>query len=468
MMKKKNALILSSSIMFISLTFCYLYIAYFNRFASDDYYFMAMTSEKGVWESAKFFYFNWEGAFFGFLYNFTVSNLMSIFTTPFLYNLFLFISSFIFLYLFIYLIFQTIGNVDNKLIVFFLTTISISNLYYNDLAIAEVWYWMVGGAYMIFPPIILFVLALFVSTKNKYINLLCLILFFILGMVRLNYSITLLTILFFYSIISYANTKQLNKKTLIAFTIVLFSILIYLIAPGNYIRHSQFTSKISFNIVDIVKISFNMSNSYFKEYIIVKLHFHLLFLLPTLYIGYLIKDSIVKILYSKKSIVIVFLLFSFGFYVLLFEQSLIMYIAKGGQTKRTLPFINILFTIYIEVMLLYLGAFLININIIKLFFVISILGGSVLLLRRFELNKDIVSAFAKASDERISKIQNAVNNYSILPIDTLKLSKLPNSGWLHSGEIVKYPNVDPMNNDFLKYYFKAKFIIDLDTVNNLK
>lgn len=266
----------------------------------------------------------------------------------------------------------------------------------------------------------------------------------------------------------YIKIKSFNKNIIIAFSLVCLSILIYLIAPGNYIRHSQFTSRISFSLVDIITNSFSMSNSYIKEYILAKLHFHMLFLLPTVYIGYLIKDSMSKLLLHKKNAVIIFILLSFGFYVLLLEQSLIMYIAKGGQTKRTLPMINMLFTIYLEVIFLYLGAFFVHINIAKLFLVIGILGGSALLFRRFELNKNIVSAFAKASDERIFVIQNAVNNYSTFPIDTLKLTKLPNAGWLHSGEIVKYPNPDPMNNDFLRYYFKAKFIIDLDTIKKVK
>ncbi|MEO6306143.1 MAG: DUF6056 family protein, partial [Bacteroidia bacterium] len=275
---------------------------------------------------------------------------------------------------------------------------------------------------------------------------------------RFNYAVILLSILAAIFLYFWVYQKKFNKTVFCLGLVVLTALIIYVIAPGNYIRRNEELTHV-LTIKDYLIGPFKMSFWFIYKYIILKLPFHLLFMFPAFFIGYLLKDHLIAVMPTNKKILrfiiwtIVFCLFC------TYMQSLSMFIAKGSQRERTLEMLSIITTFCIIIIFVVIGA---NIKFQKIVLVVSIicsLGASLFLLRRIYVSYPVISKYSVAVDERHRTIENALKNFNG---DTLVLKKLPSSSWLHSGELTKRAGGNPMNNIFLEEYYKPKFALDIE------
>ena len=441
----------------ISFITCYLIISWYNRFSNDDFEFLKMSSDLGIFGGIKYFYLNWEGAYFTEFLNFSFSSMVNNFhLKPFVFNVVIFVSIFCAFYLMVYrfLLFLSVKSVLGSLAI---VSLVLGDLFYTDLALSEVWFWFNGNIAYLFTMVMLFIsiyLLMGKSLDSKKI-ILPLILLFLFAGTRFNYSIMALGCVCLIIIYSYLFKLNIDRKIFIfIFIALLIGTIIYLIAPGNYIRKSNFI--ISYKINDILYRTLYISWDYIKKFVILKLPYHLIFILPAAFIASLFLKANG---FSKKIPLVLCFIVTL---VSVCLHSFVMYISKGAQTYRALPFSNFMVIAFLFILFLFI---LLNFNdfFYKMLYVLTpifLVFGTSLFIRRLYIDYNVVKKYAIAVDDRRDLILNTKDHNPL--IKTLYLCPLPSSGWLHSCEI-GHRNIekDASNNVRLETYYNLPFKIDL-------
>lgn len=442
----------------ISFIVCHFTFSYYSRLESDDYTFLAYLRDKGFLGTIKFIYFSWEGAFGVLIISLIKIKFALLFNSVFLHNIACMLVTFYGMFYFIKTILSKYLATNEKYYALILSVLIYSDLYYNDLAINDTWYWLCGSVYFFMPPLLLFFIAVLINNTNKFLVILAYIYFFLYGASRLNYAAILLSILGILFLYYWFKKKTFNKTIFLLCLVVLVSLIIYVIAPGNYIRRNEELKRV-LTLGDYIIGPLKMCFWFVYKYLTLKLPFHILFLLPALFIGYLLKDRIETVLPSKKHVLRTIIWITIFCFFCIYMQSLSMFIAKGGQMPRTLVMVSIVATLCMLAIIIIIGS---KINAQKLVLTASIicsLTASLFLLRRIHICYPIIKKYSVAVDERHRTIENAVVNFTG---DTLVLKKLPPASWLHSGELNKRAGENPMNNIFLEEYYKPKFALDIE------
>ena len=463
---KKNILLLTGTfLLLISFSTCFITLSWFNRFSNDDYEFLKIASELGVLNGIKYFYLNWEGAFFAEFLNISLAFLGNKFAIPpFVFNLTIISCLGISFYSLVKAVLKEFLLINSSLLPFFCVLIVFSDLFYNDLALSEVWFWFIGSsAYLLSLSVLFLATQIFIikTKQNKKIYF-ALFLMLLLGGSRLNYSFILLNIISILIVSTYIFPNFLNRNLLLLiFLFLLIGTFIYIIAPGNYIRKSNF--KISYALVDIISNTILISLNYIKKFLIQKAFYHLIFILPLFFLfDYIkIKNPIKSSVLNKWVILGALIVVSS-----IITHSFILYIAKGYQTFRSLPLVNFIVLTYLVFFIFYIYQILKE--KFKLYFkytgFVFLILGSLLLLRRTIINYPIVKNYSEAVDAREALLLNMKSENK--KIEVLFLKPLPPSGWLHSSEI-GVRSKDPSNNIRLENYYNLPFRIDLDTTKAL-
>ncbi len=456
--KERSLLLISSAILLFCFVFCHVTFSFFCRLESDDYTFLAYIRDKGFFGTIKFIYFSWEGAFGVVFISLLKIKFAMLFNSVFIHNIACLLLTFYCVFYFIKVILAKYLATTEKYYALILTTLIFADLYYNGLAINDTWYWLCGSVYFFMPPLLLFFTAVLINNSNKFLVIPAYVYFFIYGASRLNYSVILLSVLgalFLY----YWFRKKIFHKTLFALClIVLSSLIIYVLAPGNFIRRNEELKHV-LTPDEFVTGPLKMCFWFIYRYITIKLPFHILFLFPAFFIGYLLKEKIEKALPSKKEKrkaimwIITFCLFC------IYMQSLSMFVAKGSQMPRTLEMVSIITVLCMLAVFILLGS---RLKIEKLVLAASIicsLTASLFFLRRIYICYPVIQKYSVAVDARHATIEDAMLNFKG---DTLELKKLPPASWLHSGELTRRNGPNPMNNIFLEEYYKPKFALDIE------
>lgn len=433
---------LAASLIFI---ISYLIIAWFNRFTKDDFDFLALSRDNTILDNIIYFYFNWEGPVGGLIIWFTSLSFFIHFQSPFVVNLI----SLVFILTGIAVFYKNLLKINTLLSLAIAGFISI-DMYYNGLIIPEVWFWMNGNyVYLAFLGMILLGTGFLQSTKYYWFGI---FIFLFAGSMRLNFSAILLTgfgLVFIYKII---NKEKLNWRFYLPFFLLLAGTVVYVIAPGNYVRKSHYD--ISYNISDILSGVLTMSGDYLYRYVFIKFPFHFVFLFPISYLLYSLKNryQVLKYLLTVRNVM---KLMAFAFLILL-VQNFIMYMARGYITPRTLTMVSFVFSSTLAITIAFIMSFIPSKIHIKLAYVTVILV-SLLVFRRTYLNFPVVKKYANAVDQRTLLILDYKENYSKNPIDTLFVDPLPPSGWLHSSEIYPVDNPNSWSNNNFKHYYNLPF-----------
>lgn len=455
---KKNIYLYTSLALLICFCICHFAFSYHSRLESDDYNLIGYLNNKGFFGTIKFIYLSWEGAFGVLVISLLKIKFALLFNSILIHDIVSTVITFYCFYYFIKTILAQYLAITENHYPFILTILIYVNLYYNDLAINDTWYWLCGSVYFFMPILLLFFIAVLINNTNKFLVILAYVYFFLYGASRLNYAVILLSVLGIMFLYYWFKKKTFNKTIFLLCVLVLSSLIIYVIAPGNYIRRNEELKQV-LTLGDYIVGPLKMCFWFIYRYIILKLPYHILFMLPALFIGYLLKEKIEAVLPSKKHVLkFITWIFVFCFFCI-YMQSLSMFIAKGGQMPRTLVMVSVITALCMLAVFIIIGS---KIEARKTLLTVSIvcsLIASLFLLRRIYICYPIIKKYSAAVDERHRTIENAIMNFKG---DTLVLKNLPPASWLHSGELKKRAGNDPMNNVFLESYYQPPFLLDVE------
>ncbi len=436
---------------------CHFTFSFFNDLESDDFILLTYLRDKGYFGTIKFIYLEWEGAFGVLLISLLKIKFTLLVNSVFIHNV---TSCFFTIFCFYYFFkacFKKYLHTESMYYTAITTIIVYCNIYYNNLALNDSWYWLCGSVYFFMPALLMLFIGALINNTNKSLIYLAYIYFFIYGASRFNYSVITLSILTLIFLFYWFTEKKIQKTVLILICIVFVALVIYVVAPGNYIRRNDELKHV-LTLKDYMVGPLKMSFAFIMKYLVFKSPFHFLFLFPILFIGYLLKEKLNSLLENpkktRKTILSILALALFCVYVQCFS----MFLAKGSQRERTLEMLSIICTLCLTAIFLIIGS---KLNAQKVLFSLSLtcmLCASLLLLRRIYICFPVIKPYAIAVQERHQTIKDALQNFKG---DTLKLKKLPPSSWLHSSELGKRNGPTPLNNVFLEEYYKPKFAIDL-------
>ena len=433
---------LINNLVFIAVFFI---INFFNRPAHDDFYSMFMVREMGVLEGTLFQYNNWCTRYIGVFISFLITSI-STSSKYFLFNTFLF-SLFLFA---IFLLYKNILNKYSNLAILNIAIFTFSALFYSTVNIGETWFWLsANSSYTLSFALLIIGVALIIKPRRKYYRLflICLIFLLIGG---LNEILSLFTIcsmmliLFFHKRIGITNW-QIMKLSIAVLSIAL-TLTILILGEGNAHRESSFNNiSVFYSLI----LNIKMSGIIFIKNILPKTPIILLWAI-TLSDIVPINKSIHEKINKRNLNFAIILLFFIAIYIF---QLPVTYKTQDISALRALLPITTLFFITSYVILNSVSFLKIYINVVL---TISLLFQSSCFVYQFK----VCSTYANAYDNRMQFIEKNIER-----CDTLKVFKLPNSGWIKSSEITNYHGA--FTNQHMKKGLGLNGeIIKIDDLNN--
>lgn len=438
-------------------------LCYYNRLATDDYYFIWDVRNHGIVTGLTSQYMEWCGRF-------AATFAMDIFYKAFdinyaYYNIFPILSA-IFIFSGTYFL---LGNVSLKLSFAFtskqkrLSAASFTALlFFLSVDIGESWFWFCSQSSYMW-SIIAFIWGLVFLNNSKHpifstiVAVFCFI--YIGGSIEVYSAIygLFFTILLFRNYRKEENIKLFiysNKKLLIVYVAFAISFIIFLIAPGNYLRDGLFPEHqfwYSFVITSKSFVKFGIL------YLPFKLPYILVFATPFLFLGNTLKSSNMKLfhisfksLFIKSSILFTGVLFIFFF--------MVAYVMVETGPPRMWFFVSFVLSIYCCIICFYAG-YKDIFNEKQIVFVKngSIILGIGLMVFNIIYQYPIVSNYSKATDSRndyITELNKTIKGDSLVFLDPL-----PPPGMLYSTEISA--DTTHFTNKELRLGYELKFYVAL-------
>ncbi len=440
-----------------------LMLCYFNRLATDDYYFIWDVRHNGIIGNVKSQYMEWCGRFAA---TFAMGIIYKYFDIQYSYYMLFPLFSAVLLSTGIYFL---LGNLSSKISITFTKSHKslaagsfTALLYFLSIDIGESWFWFCGLSSYLW-SIIAFVWAcIFLSnTKHALLSTLSAVICFIyIGGSSEVYSAIyglFFTILLFRNYRKSENINLFissNKKLLIVYGAFAISFIVFLIAPGNYLRDGLFPEHQFWYSFFITAKSFVKFGIFYLPF---KLSYILVFATPLLFLGNTLKSIDLKIFnlsfksfFIKSSILFIGVLFIFFF--------MVAYVMVETGPPRMWFFVSFLLSIYCCIISFYAGYK----NVFNIKQVLFLKNGSIILgigLIVFHLITQfpIASKYSKANDERIEFITDL--NTKIEKDTLIYLSPLPSPGMLYSTEIAGDTN--HFTNKELRLGYELKFHVAL-------
>ncbi|MCX6295448.1 MAG: DUF6056 family protein [Bacteroidetes bacterium] len=438
-----------------------LMLCYFNRLATDDFYFIWDVRNQGIIKGVTSQYMQWCGRF-------AATFFMDIFYKGFdiqqsYYSLFPFISA----SLLLAGVYFLLKNIGRKLFLtfsksqFLLASASFTAmLFFLSFDIGESWFWFCGMSSYLWSIIAFVWGCVFLSnSKYKILSLFGAIFCFIyIGGSSEVYSAIFglfFTVLLFKNYLKLKDiriflSKKRNKKLVFIYTVFAISFLIFLIAPGNYLRDSLFPEHKFFYSFFITAKSFIKFGILYLPF---KLVYILTFVSPFLLIGESCKSFPIdnfkipfRTFFYKISIAFVVILFIFYW--------MVAYVMVESGPPRVLFLVSFLLSIYCCCIFFFVGyKGILNKKYFEVFKITGlVLGFGMMIFLIFSQYKT-ASTYAKAYDLRIDYILELNNR---IEKDTvIILTPLPPSGMLYSSEITN--DTSHFTNKELRLGYKLKY-----------
>ncbi|MCW3083883.1 MAG: hypothetical protein JWP12_1249 [Bacteroidetes bacterium] len=456
-MSKRYTLLLS----FVLILFVALYgmLCYYSRLATDDYYFIWDVRHHGIITGVTSQYMEWCGRFAATFLMDVIYKILDVHQAG--YILFPFVS-FLLLIAGIYkLMTNAAVRLDLKISRLQTILLSISFtalLYFLSIDIAETWFWYCSLTSYLW-SVIAFVwgLAFLFSKGNNAVAILFSSLCFIyVGGSSEVYSMLYGILFLIFIIYRYKQANNfkafisnfLNRRLLIVYSILGISFIIFLIAPGNYLRDElfpkhQFAYSFFITAKSIVKFT--------ALYLPFRLIYIVIFAIPFIVAGQSLSkttapDVSLKMFFTKATLLLMGLLLIF-FYT-------VAYVMVETGPPRIWFIVSFLLAVYSSCICFYCGytGFFNDqkINILKyggLF-----LGCGIMIFHIIN-QYPVASVYAKAHDERITSLTRLNNT---LKHDTIiVVNPLPRSGMLYSSEI--QTDTSHFTNKELRLGYELKF-----------
>jgi hypothetical protein len=337
-------------------------LCYFNRLATDDYFFIWDVRNHGIIKGVTSQYLEWCGRI-------AATFFMDIFYKWFdvehtYYSFFPFLSALL-LFFGIYNLLQNTCSIINLALTKYQTVHTAASfsalLFFLSIDIGESWFWFCGMSSYLW-SIIAFIwgIAFLLNTKKSKRSLFASILCFIyIGGSSEVYSAIYGLLIISYLFYQYKKSTSLiviftapyHKRLLIILIPFTISFLLFLVAPGNYLRDGLFPEH------QFLYSFFITAKSFVKFvflYLPFKLHYILIFAVPFLFLGNDIKEQ--QISFFNQSFKTVFYRTSILFASVLFIFFLLVaYVMVETGPPRIWFLISLLFAVYCFVIFFYAG-----------------------------------------------------------------------------------------------------------------
>ncbi|MGZ4054628.1 MAG: DUF6056 family protein [Bacteroidia bacterium] len=438
-MSKRYTYLLSSVLLLF--IFLFIMLSFYSRLATDDYYFIWDVRNHGIITGVTSQYMAWCGRF-------SATFFMDLFYKWFDINQsYYFLLPLVSFVLLVTGIYYLLNNIFRK----YKITISILQkwllsfsfvalLFFLSFDIAETWFWYCALSSYLW-SIIAFVwgVAFLIETRKVfYSTTASLFCFIYVGGSSEIYSVIFglaLTVLLACQFRKHKNLKDFlklsfSKKLLLVYIVLAIAFIIFLIAPGNYLRDGLFPKH------EILRSFFIAAKSIVKFlvfYFPFKIFYIILFASPFLFLGNQLQSE--KINYLTISFRQFFIRTTVFFAILfLIFFLMVAYVMVETGPPRVSFLLSFLLSVYCSILFFYLGykaVFSIK-NIDLIGFASACIG--VILMTFFIIDQfTIVRKYSEANKMRIEQI-NSLNKTT--QKDTLIiLQKLPESGMVYSAEI---------------------------------
>ena len=421
----------------IMFTLLYSSLCFYNRLATDDFYFLWAQKHIGIINCVSNGYQNFSGRWTANTITCALLRLYNSNNFLFVFNL----AIFFLLQLGIYLLFGNIislaGIILKKSTTLLLASIILINFFFTSFNLGESWFWYTSVcSYMLSLIAAIFLFANINNTKFTLLNSLILIICSLfIGGASESFAVITLLFLFLALLISLSKIQRIqalfqrSKKQKIILSILLLSasFAITAIAPGNAIRlsvlpHSTPVHQLIMPFKSWLKFLFLLLTNRFSA--------TLLFSLPFLFFGEKMKsEKTISVWEWIKEIKLVLIAFTLLLFVMLLPATLVLSEFPPDRALLQAAFIISLFCCWL---FFYAGKRISfsNSTIYKLKLVTWI-GAFAFLSYVFTQQFRTTKTYATAYDNRISNIksESEINNNQII------LDSLPPSGMLYNAEI---------------------------------
>jgi hypothetical protein len=445
-----------------------LMLSWYMRFAADDYFYIWDIQEHGMLANLKAQYFGWCGRF------------SSLILLEILYGNFGMHQSYYFLFPLISFLLIAIGAYKNinVFISYYPVEIHIAEKYILSLSftallfflsvdIGESWFWYCGLSSYLYSVIAFTWGVYFVFSKQRNFLMYA---GTIVSFIYVGGASEVFTMIFGCSFIfilihnfrkagslSSFMQQDLNKKFVVAMVFLGIAFLVFLIAPGNYVRNQLFPKRqffYSFFIAAKAIVKF------FVFYLPFKLHYILAFSIPFVFIGkrfQSVKEHKFQwpfpLFFKRATLMFAALAFLF-FY-------LVAFIMVETGSPRIWFMISFLLSVYCSCIAFYAGYNHHHVVSEKQFSILkncSICLG--LLITGYSLIHQyrVAGNYAAAFDARVNHLQH-LNNEPGVAASVVSLAPLPECGMLYSAEITA--NTNHFKNQHLRlgYHLKYKVVV---------
>ncbi len=421
-------------------------IAYFNRFAADDFYFLSEIKIKNSFDIFHHLQFKWHGRFAS---NFLISYLLPMSHYPYFllsYNL----VSFGLLLLAIFRLLKNVAHyfsVEVKNLFFYAITL-MSILFFSTLSPNDSWFWFTGSVVYFYSTIALLLLVsvFFKKEKNSWDYLLLVVSSIVIG--GSNETMTVIVVLFLTGIV--LKEKQTFRSSLpfiIAITLLSIGFLIIYFSEGTKLR-DNITPDLSWQNVILYTGYATVKTLFFQ--------FHKTFL-PALFLAIPLMFSTIKRINKNNFQPIRKLLYACVIIgIVVFINHLIAVIPLGALSPERITTVSSVLIVILLIRYLFLlgSEIYISEKLKKVILGINTIGMIVFVVVTFEIHNNYARAYDKRMDD-LAKIKKTIMHQK-----PIYLKPLPASGYLPSAEITTdtthFLNVD------LKRYFELNNALILE------
>ena len=354
---KKNSLFLLSACMIVLFALCYVWISIYNRHCADDFDAIRDVNLYGIFGAIKHCYVSWEGSFTQGIVNYPMSELFKNNTSLFWYNVISLACLAGSCYLLTAYLCRKFLVVIRPYALLVCGSI-LATLFFTSPSIDEVWFWLVGSASYLWPLTFLFMALYFILKREEkvvYLLLACVFCFLFAGS-RLNYPVIFGFFYFLYLLYDFRRGRKLNMKLLLPFLFLGIGLLVYVLAPGNFVRRGYAEANISLAFTTVVKHLVKGSFRIILYNHLFQLPYMAIMLSPLPLLAVSFYEGVpqwIKNLDLKKTLLRLALLYLGAMFV----HTFIMYFALGdaGGSPRTRLLLHLVFCVFFASFYFFVG-----------------------------------------------------------------------------------------------------------------
>jgi hypothetical protein len=437
------------------LPFYFIVVSLHGRYIADDYIFLEQLDDSGgPIEAAKYFYFNYEGAFLMFLREFSYFHFFSV-------PVFLIVTALLHIisaWFFISSVFHALKINLSRVDIMLFGSLLVSGIYFLSTDVQGTYHWLAGTVYIYVLTISFWAWSFFLRKKPW----IALFFFVLLMQTKINFSSLTIAgvglIFLYYWVIK----KEFKRDMLYALIVMLIFWLIFVLAPGNYKRSA--TSE--FGSISFLE---SLNTIFLTGYLRHSFHLLAFALISALLLPHEILDKIKlkgKVFFLPIVLVLVFVAINMA--CMKVATKLYYYAYRVWVLNAALYAIVFFYYVIVIVLMIKkrLALKFATFKIIPVTLSLFLVAYMVFIFNLLSVNLPLMSKFDVAYDEMIHKMKTL----EVPNGDTLWIPIMPDSGVLRTQYIVTGEDKSPyfetanINKQFWKHYdLKYRVYMTYDT-----